>query len=70
MEDFSDFCSYLDDYPMFNTGTTVIEVAPEFSWPDGAGSATDILWIAALTDPAVTHVVGEWDMISFGWTEP
>jgi hypothetical protein len=65
--DFSGFDHYLDDYPTFNPGRTVINVLPEFTWPEGAGSADSIRWYAALTNPEVTTLYGEMDIFEFGW---
>lgn len=60
----------LDYYSMaFPVGISVVEVLPEFSWPQGAGTAEGIVWYAALTDPSITSLVGMMDSMTFGWTE-
>jgi hypothetical protein len=51
----------------WSTGVTIIEVLPEFEWPETGTSASGIIWYAALTDPAVTHIVGQSDSWEFGW---
>ena len=48
-------------------GNSDIEVIPEFAWPDTGTGASGLFFYAALTDPAVTHIVGEWDTWEFGW---
>ncbi len=45
------------------------EILPPFQWPEGVGEAYGITWFAALTDPAITTVLGEMDMATFGWSE-
>jgi hypothetical protein len=62
------FTTDFDYYPgPWPHGTTPIEALPEFEWPDTGTAATGIVWYAALTDPAVTRIVGEWDVWEFGW---
>ena len=53
-------------YP-WPVGSTQIEAIPAFVWPDTGTSASGILWYAALTDPAVTQIIGDWDSLGFGW---
>ena len=48
-------------------GETVIQVIPAFPWPNGAGSASDIHWYAAMTDPDVSDLFGELGTFTFGW---
>ena len=66
---FGEFDHYLDAFPQFDSGTTVVEVLPEFSWPEGAGRAFDIHWYAALTNPGMSQIFGAWDVLTFGWTD-
>ena len=62
------FTTDFDFYPgPWPHGDTFVEALPEFEWPDTGTAATGIVWYAALTDPAVTHIVGEWDVWEFGW---
>ncbi len=66
---FSDFDHYLDAYPEYPPGETMIEVLPSFPWPEGAGSFSGARFIAALTDPNIQVIVGEMDTFEFGWGE-
>ncbi|MBN1356169.1 hypothetical protein JXA40_07865 [bacterium] len=59
----------LDFYSVnFHPGETSLDVIPLFIWPENAGSARDILWYAALTDPDITVIYGTMDTWRFGWT--
>lgn len=55
----------IDLYP----GKTPMDIVPEFAWPEGCGTATGILFYAAMLRDDMTAVLGEWDVISFGWTD-
>lgn len=66
---FGDFDSYLEMFPSFDEGETLITVLPEFEWPAGAGNVEGIRFVAALTDPAITELFGSMDIWTFGWTE-
>lgn len=59
--------SWIDLHPDFAPGETIIEVIPEFTWPDNTGSADGIFWYAALTDLDVTEIIGDWDSWEFSW---
>jgi hypothetical protein len=62
------FTGDFDYYPgPWPAGATPVETLPEFTWPDTGTSASGIIWYAAITDPAVTRIVGEWDAWEFGW---
>jgi hypothetical protein len=62
------FTSDFDFYPgPWPHGNTIIDALPEFIWPDTGTSAIGIVWYAALTDPAISNIFGEWDMYEFGW---
>ena len=50
-------------------GELKVPVLPAFIWPENAGSAENVHWYAALTDPDVTHIIGEMDTFTFGWGE-
>ncbi len=52
---------------LWSVGITQIEAIPSFIWPDTGTSASGIIWYAALTDPAMTRIFGEWDSFRFGW---
>lgn len=51
----------------YTAGSNQIEILPTFQWPTNAGSATGIVWYAALTDPEVSSLVSNLDSFSFGW---
>jgi len=61
---FSDF-DYIpiDLYP----GMQVIELIPPFFWPPGTGAMQGIILYAAMTNPEMTSLLGNLDMIAFGW---
>ncbi len=61
--------NYMGQYPELPEGATVIEVLPDFLWPEGAGNAEGIRWYGAVTDPGVTSIVGEMGTFTFGWSE-
>lgn len=52
------------DYP---EGETRVSVIPSFPWPGGVGSGSSIIFWGALTDPAITNVVGVLGQWTFGW---
>jgi len=64
--EFNDFSCYTVALPEGETEQVVLE---PFPWPNGAGTAENIHWYAALTDPDVTHIIGEMDTFTFGWRE-
>ena len=61
------FDNYLAAYPAFEPGATHVEVIPEFLWPENAGSAENIIWIAALTNPEITEIAGDIGTFTFSW---
>ncbi len=61
--------SYLTAYPSLPVGETRISVLPEFAWPQGAGSATGILFHAAIVTPDVSGIFGTMSSFQFGWGE-
>ena len=62
-----EFDSYLAQYPSFPEDVTGVEVLPSFSWPSNVGAAQGIRFYAALVDPAVHILIGQLDMVEFGW---
>jgi len=48
-------------------GVTDLTTIPPFDWPAGAGAASGIFFYGALTDAAVTHLVGQMGSWEFGW---
>ena len=63
---FSDFEYYVNDYP---PGEIEVIVIPSLPWPAGAGSADNVSFYAAVTDPGITGLVSNLDMWTFGWSE-
>jgi hypothetical protein len=61
---FGSFDYYNDPIP---PGQTIITVLPAFQWPAGTGTASDIVWYAAMTDPGMTSLHGNLGTFSFGW---
>ncbi len=53
----------------FFPGLTELTVIPAFTWPDNAGSASNILWYAFLTNPEMTALASEIGIFDFGWSE-
>jgi len=62
--------NYLASHHSFPPGATRITIIPQFSWPDGAGRASGIVFYSALTDPAMTRLEGSLGQAEFGWGEP
>lgn len=56
---------YLKEY---EPGSTVVEVIPEFFWPNDSGEASGIYWYAALTDSEIRSVLGNLDSWMFSWS--
>ena len=61
------FDCYLDELPEIPHGLTIVQVLPLFAWPPGAGTANGIRWYGAVTDPAVTGIIGDIGIWTFGW---
>ena len=53
----------------FPAGSSQVVVLDEFEWPEGAGKYSGAGWYAALTDPAITTLLGNYDYFEFGWEE-
>ena len=62
--EFGDFDHFDQDFPI---GQPAAQVLPSFTWPAGVGEASGILWYAALTDPAITQLFGDYDVFAFSW---
>lgn len=62
-----EFDNYLNTWPEFQPGRTTVTVLPPFEWPEVDGSASDIMWYAALTNPEMTDIVGQSGAFKFGW---
>jgi uncharacterized protein DUF6923 len=61
---FSDFDYYTETVA---PGKMTISVIPSFTWPGNVGTASGILWYAAMTDAGITKLFGDLGMFSFGW---
>jgi len=46
----------------FPNGDTVVEVIPEFIWPESVGTASGLFWFAAFTNPEMTALFGNLDV--------
>ncbi len=59
------------DYEEINLGTGVTErwILPEFNWPQGTGTGSGVMIYAALLNSSMSSIVGEMDVVEFGWTE-
>ena len=66
---FISYDNYIDQYNEFPMGETQVIVLDSFAWPEGAGSMNQVTWYAALTDPNVQELVGDFAATSFGWGE-
>lgn len=53
----------------FSTADDRIIVIPSFPWPSDCGTADDIQLYAAFTNAEITRIEGEWDQVSFGWSD-
>ncbi|MBN1550729.1 hypothetical protein JW979_04650, partial [bacterium] len=61
------FSSFDYESVTIGTGWTRFDVIPPFAWPENSGSATNIIWYAALTDMDITTILGHYDSFVFGW---
>lgn len=52
---------------VFHPGQTILKAVPMFKWPDNAGSASNIIWYAGITDPAFMKLISNVDSAEFGW---
>ncbi|MBN1879881.1 hypothetical protein JW823_07195 [bacterium] len=65
----TEYDNYLTTLPIIPGGFTEVEIIPAFQWPDNCGSAEGIRFIAAITDPLVRGIIGEYSIAEFGWSE-
>ncbi len=64
------FTNEIDNYILdFPPGLSSTSIIPGFIWPEGAGSASGIVWYAGLANPEMTELVGEMGVFDFGWSE-
>ncbi len=59
------------DYYMLSVepGKTLLNVLSVFNWPSGSGTASGFVFFAAMTDPDIHYILGEYDLWEFGWQE-
>ncbi len=50
-------------------GWTSIKVLEAFPWPENSGSYSMANWYGAMTDEAVTRILGTFDIFSFSWSD-
>jgi len=62
---FSEFDKY--DVILPANDMTKVEVLPMFSWPEGAGSASGIVFYAGMTNTQMNQLFGDLDSKTFGW---
>lgn len=49
-------------------GPLIVQIIPEFEWPEGAGTVLDgVQWLAAMTDSEMTSLLGSAGTWHFGW---
>ena len=48
-------------------GAAEKQILPEFAWPANVGSASDIVWLAAMTNAEISELFGAMDTWSFSW---
>ncbi|HPQ41779.1 MAG TPA: hypothetical protein PLV45_15535, partial [bacterium] len=48
-----EFDGYWDELPVLDEGVTDCTVIPEFTWPEGAGTASGIAFVGCVTDPEI-----------------
>jgi Peptidase family C25 len=63
---FTGFDHYTLDLPY---GRFPLTVLSEFPWPQGAGSADGLRWMAVVTNSKMTEILGDYDVFTFGFGE-
>ncbi|GEM_PF-6624906 len=56
-------------YDSIAPGTHLRTVIPDFSWPEGVGSASGLLFYAGMTNAEMTELLGEYDSFTFGYSD-
>lgn len=60
----------LDHYTLvLNIQKITMVVIEPFTWPENTGSFSDAQFIAALVDPTISYIIGNYDIINFSWSE-
>jgi len=58
------------NYEIFEVDVGRIEkTILDFTWPDVQGSVDGVKIYGALLTPGFSDIIGDWDMVSFGWSE-
>lgn len=60
--------NYLDMIPSIPYDHSAYQIIDRFKWPEGVGNMSGVRLIAAMTDPEVTQIVSNIDVVEFGWT--
>ncbi|HPQ39085.1 MAG TPA: fibronectin type III domain-containing protein, partial [bacterium] len=50
-------------------GPQTLHVISPFNWPDGTGSAAGLQFLGAVTDPDITHIIGQYSIWDLSWSE-
>ncbi len=53
----------------WQAGTSAFPVISEFLWPSDAGTYFGAIFWGAMTNPAITDIIGVYDRWEFGWSE-
>ncbi len=64
----AEYDSYVDGYPEFGLGETVVPVIEDLRWPEGVGAGECRIFGVVLTEEG-TAVWGEWDELAVRWIE-
>lgn len=61
---FSGFDLFTEDLPV---GSRTLNILNPFEWPSNTGSFDGAIFYAAMTNTAMTQIIGSYDAFSFGW---
>jgi len=64
-----DFDTYLDEFPVFPESETPITLIEPFIWPPDVGSGSGVYLYAAVTDPSVSFLYGDYAAWEISWGE-
>ncbi len=53
----------------FMPGSVPVEILPAFTWPEGVGTTTGLMFWAGIVDPVSGNLFGDYDYWEFGWIE-
>ncbi|MBN2056808.1 hypothetical protein JW905_17905 [bacterium] len=63
------FDTYLESWPEFPPGETVVLALEPFTWPEDAGAASGIRWYGGLLTADMSDLFGSVGVFEFGWEE-